>query len=122
MTVPKYSLRRRACFALAVVVGSGCVSYATHSDEAYADFQAGRFEPAIEGYAKQGSGFLPGAEAGMVALVAGDWDGALVQLGKAASAVEEYEEEALVSPESAARTVASFALNERMLEYHGEGY
>jgi hypothetical protein len=58
----------------------------------------------------------------MVALAAGDWDGALTQLGKAAAAVEEFEEEALLSPESAARTVASFALNERALEYRGEGY
>ncbi len=105
-----------------MLIAGGCLSYRTRTDRAYEDFKAGRFEPAMEAYTEQGSGFLPGAEAGMVALAAGDWEGALDQLGKAARAVAQFEDEALVSPESAARSLASFALNDRALEYRGEGF
>ncbi len=116
---------RATCAVLVIALLAGCKSYGERTRGAYDDFRAGRFEPAIEAYSKKsltGSSFLAGAEAGMVALAAGDWDAALRQLASAAEAVAEYERQALVSPEGAARSIASFALNESVLEYRGEGY
>ena len=105
-----------------------CASCATYSDrtaQALLDFEQGRFERAAEAFADDdvtGSDFLSGAEAGIVELTAGDWEGAIEQLERAAQAVEEFEAQALLSPTSAGRGVLSLAVSETALEYKGEGY
>ncbi len=69
-----------------------------------------------------GAAFLPAAEAGMVALTAGDWSAALEYFTAAAAAVEEVEEEALISPENAGDLLVSWTLNDSYGDYSGEGY
>jgi len=103
----------------------GCRSYGERTQEAFGDFQSGQFEAASAAYASPdttGSPFLAGAEGGMAALAAGDWEGALEALGEAARAVRDLEERALLSPESGAEAVASLVLNETTRVYTGEGF
>ena len=69
-----------------------------------------------------GSEFLSGAEAGTVALAAGDWDAALEHLHLAGAAVEEIEGRALASAESLGELIGSWAVNDTLRDYQGEGF
>lgn len=77
---------------------------------------------AFEDARTTGSAFLSGAEAGTVALAAGEWDQAIRHLGRAQRVVDDAERSALVSPESLGETLLSWALNESQTTYLGEGY
>ena len=124
---PHSAARPRAWvgLALAPALAASCATYNERTNHALRAFERGRFEEALVAYGEDGvtgSAFLGGAEAGTVALVAGRWGAALEHLGRAAQAVRKVEERALVSPESAGETVLSWALNDTLTEYRGEGY
>lgn len=114
--------------ALAAFVGgasTACVSYPERTQRALDDFRGGHLERSIEAFQDvdtTGSAFLSAAEAGTVALAAGNWDLALAELGRAAEHVREAEREALLSPASAAETLAGLVWNEQASEYRAEGY
>lgn len=111
--------------ALALVGLSACASYPERTAEAFAAFQGGQLERAVELYADAGhtgSEFLAGAEAGTVALAAGDWGRAILEFDRAAARVREHEDRALVSAEAAAEQLGGLLLNESQLPYVGEGY
>jgi hypothetical protein len=116
--------RLLAAAALAAL-SCACASYPDRTARALGDFQGGQLDRALEAYQDPkttGSPFLAGAEAGMVALAAGDWDGALRNLGKAAREVEAIERSALISPESLGETLLTWTLSEGAKTYQGEGY
>ncbi|MSR63002.1 MAG: hypothetical protein EXS08_11210 [Planctomycetes bacterium] len=113
----------RLTVALAIGLGTSCASYTERTSEALRDFRSGQFGPALEAYAdveEVGSSFLSGAEAGTVALTAGDWDAALRQFGLAAQAVRELEGRALTG--ELGEVLASWALNDTARAYEGEGF
>jgi hypothetical protein len=113
-----------AAAALALLVVS-CASYPDRTQHALSDFQRGQFAQARAAYQKPGttgSPFLAAAEAGMVSLAAGDWDGAIQDLGTAAKEVEATERSALISPESLGETLLTWTISESAQAYQGEGY
>jgi len=116
--------RRAACLAVCLACVA-CRSYNDKTAGALEDFRRGRFDVARDAYATgklTDSGFLAGAEAGMVALTAGDWEGALEHLGRAAGEVAEIEDRAIASPEQAGEILVSWVVNEGVKAYYGEGY
>src|SRR5258705_1815305 len=118
------SPRIAAAAALAVVAAS-CASYPDRTHGAVSDFQRGQLSRALDAFEDPkttNSAFLAGAEAGSVALAAGDWDRAIKNWTAAVSQVEEAERSALISPESLGETIASWTLNEGVTTYQGEGY
>jgi len=109
--------------ALALGLGTSCASYTERTSAALNDFRSGQFGPALHAYAdveEIGSSFLSGAEAGTVALTAGDWDAALLQFGLAAQAVSVLEDRALAG--ELGEVLASWALNDTARAYEGEGF
>jgi hypothetical protein len=114
-----------ALLVLLVQVGTSCASYTERTAGALADFQSGHFERAEREYSDEdeiGSAFLSGAEAGTVALTAGEWDKALEYFGRAVLAVRDVEGRALAGPERLGETLASWALNDTAKAYQGEGF
>lgn len=112
-------------FALACLLQAGCATYSDRTAQALADFRAGRLEQAMTAYEDPdttGSPFLRGAEAGTVALAAGDWERARSNLDRAAAEVRELEDRALAAPESLQDGLLSWALNESSRDYPGEGF
>lgn len=121
--VPRPSFARLAP-ALALCLAS-CASYTQRTARAIDHFQAGRLEQAREEFedpATTGSDFLGGAESGTVALVQGDWTGAREHLERAAAAVRELEDRALVSAADLGESLVSFVVNDTVKTYRGEGY
>lgn len=120
------ALRSRWTIAAVLApLGLACASYPARTEAALRDFQSGRLSKAREAYEAPnttGSPFLAGAEAGTVALAAGDWDRALADLGQAAAYVRDIENSALVSPESLGESLLSWAINDTFTKYEGEGY
>ena len=111
--------------AAVIALATGCASYTHRTSGALNDFQSGHFAPAIEAYSDEdriGSPFLSGAEAGTVALTAGDWDKALLYYGRAVEAVRDVESRALAGPERLGETLASWAINDTAQAYQGEGF
>jgi len=109
-----------AGFALA-----SCVSYPDRTKEAFQEFRRGDFDAAARSYADEkttGSEFLSGAEAGLAALAGGDWDGAQQHLDRAAEAVRDVEDRALVSVESLGESLVALTINESLATYEGEGF
>jgi hypothetical protein len=110
---------------LALLTVAGCRSYSRRTSEAFGHFERGDFGPAVEAFSNSkttGSEFLSGAEAGMAALAGGDWERALHELGRAAEAVKDVEERALIGPERLGESILSWTLNESFQAYRGEGY
>jgi uncharacterized protein len=110
---------------LLVGVCVSCRSYSDRTSAALADFQRGELQRALKAYEDPettGCRFLAGAEAGTVALAAGDWDAAARDLTAASDEVEEIEAKALISPESLGETLVSWTVNETFKTYEGEGY
>lgn len=129
--VPTFSARSRTRartrFAtLAIVVSSlGCASYPVRTQAALRDFERGQLSQAVDAFKDPkttGSAFLSGAEAGMVALAAGEWDLAIEFLNRAVDAVDDVERSALISPESLGETLTTLVLTESVKRYEGEGY
>jgi len=111
--------------AAALLASAGCASYNEQTADALRDFQGGHFDAALAAYAdpdEMDSAFLSGAEAGTVALTAGDWDQALVHFGRAAEAVKDIEGRALAGTERLGEALASWALNDTAQAYQGEGF
>jgi len=114
----------RSVLALGALCAFGCRSYNERTEDALRAFEDGRFgaaEKRFEGALPDGS-FLAGAERGMVALAAGNWDLAVQAFTAAVHAVEDIEREALISPENVGELLTTWAVNETLQEYHGEGY
>ncbi|TAJ16567.1 MAG: hypothetical protein EPO68_10910 [Planctomycetota bacterium] len=104
---------------------ASCASYTQRTSRAFADFQGGRFDAAAKGFADRDntdSKFLSGAEAGTVELTAGNWERAREQFDRAAAAVRDVEERALVSASGTAESLGSWMLNDTVQAYEGEGY
>ncbi len=104
---------------------SACASYNERTYVALDQFESGRFAESIVSYREADvteSRFLKGAESGLAAFVAGRWEQARTFFSQAAQEVEDIEEEALISPQSAAKTIASWTINESFTDYFGEGY
>ncbi|HUR29021.1 MAG TPA: hypothetical protein VM509_12600 [Planctomycetota bacterium] len=102
-----------------------CASYPERTAEAYSAFESGRLEDAAKMYADPettGSDFLCGAEAGSVDFAAGDWKRALEHYSDAYASVEDLEARSLVSPKSAGESLLSWAVNESVTSYQGEGF
>lgn len=120
-------IRSPHCFlALGLVLlGTGCASYTSRTQTALHDFQGGHLERSLEAYADKdevGSDFLSGAEAGTVALTAGWWEQAQRYFHRAVNASEEIEGRALLGGEGFAEFVGSWAFNDTVKEYPGEGF
>ena len=114
-----------ALLVFLVPLGTSCASYTERTSGALHDFQSGHFERAERAYSDEdeiGSAFLSGAEAGTVALTAGDWDRALEYFGRAVEAVRDVEGRALAGPERLGETLASWAINDTAKAYQGEGF
>lgn len=120
------STRSRIPAAAALVfVSVSCASYPDRTAAALGDFQRGHFASALSAYEDPkttNSPFLAGAEAGTVALAAGEWDGAIRNLSKAVAAVDRMEHSAAISPESLGEELLSWSLSEGVKPYYGEGY
>lgn len=89
------------------------------------DFQRGHLAEAMKAYGdieEVGSAFLSGAEAGTVALAAGEWELALEHLGRAALVTRELEGRALAGTERFSETILSWGLNDTARSYEGEGF
>ena len=117
-------LARCATLGLALFI-AGCVTYPQRTEGALRDFHGGHFERALIAYADPelvDSPFLSGAEAGTVALTAGDWEASLQHLHRAADATKEIERRALLSPEELGEALASWVLNDTTRAYQGEGF
>ncbi|MEQ1891482.1 MAG: hypothetical protein ABL998_02975 [Planctomycetota bacterium] len=111
--------------ALPLTGFAACATYTERTADALRDFQGGQFAAATKAYADPettDSAFLAGAEAGTVALTAGDWSAALEHYHRAAAVVEDIEGRALVGPERLGETLASWALNDTARAYQGEGF
>ena len=116
-------LGRSLLAVLAAVLAASCASYPQRAAAALDAFQRGHFEDASAEFGETtDSDFLAGAEAGTVALAAGDWEGALRHLQRAGEAVKDIEDRALVSASSLSESVASWALNDTAKPYRGEGF
>jgi hypothetical protein len=108
-----------------LILGGACASYTERTASALGDFHGGQFDEALGAYAEEGfldSEFLSGAEAGTVALTAGEWDLALLHLGRAAAAAESIESQALVDAERLGKGLAAWALTDSARDYRGEGF
>jgi len=117
--------RALSVLALAACSLASCASYASRTADALADFRRGQFASAEARYAEPdttGSAFLTGAEAGSAALAAGDFERARAHFDAAALAVREREERGLVSIENAGEALGTFALNDTLADYQGEGF
>jgi hypothetical protein len=119
-------VRLTSALPLALVpLGTSCASYPERTADALHDFQSGHFERAERTYSDEdeiGSAFLSGAEAGTVALTAGEWDRALGHFERAVEAAREVEGRALAGPERLGETIASWAINDTARAYQGEGF
>jgi hypothetical protein len=94
-------------------------------EPALRDFERGHWDQAIEAYADQdevGSAFLSGAETATVALAAGRWEDALAYYHRAVEASRDIESRALAGPERLSEALSSWALNDTMRAYEGEGF
>lgn len=119
------SARARRFGAVLALSLCACASYGHRTARAYQDFEAGRFDAAREAYADTkttGSVFLSGAEAGMAALVGGDFVAAQEHFDVAYEEVRELEERALVSATDLGESLVSFAINDSVKTYEGEGF
>lgn len=104
---------------------ASCTTYTERTQVAMGHFEAGRLEEAraeFEDADTTDSTFLGSAESGTVALVQGDWPGARGHLENAALFVREVEDRALVSATELGESLVSFAINDSVKTYEGEGY
>lgn len=111
--------------AVLLLLGVACASYPARTESALREFQTGRLSEALASYENPkttGAPFLAGAEAGTVALTAGEWDQAITNFTKAAQVVEAIERSALISPENLGESLLSWAINDTFTTYEGEGY
>ena len=106
-------------------LAAACASYPARTAEALGDFQRGHLSAAIESYADPdvvGSVFLSGAEAGTVALAAGEWELAREHFDRAAEAAADIEGRALAGSERLGEGLLSWAWNDTTQAYEGEGF
>jgi hypothetical protein len=119
-------LTQSAVIAVLPLAGlAACATYTERTADALRDFQGGQFAAALKAYADPettDSAFLAGAEAGTVALTAGDWAAALEHYHRAAAVVKDIEGRALAGPERLGEALASWALNDTARAYEGEGF
>jgi hypothetical protein len=111
--------------AICLALASACTTYPQRTAEAFGDFQRGHLQESMAAYAdpeRVGSHFLSGAEAGMAAWTAGDWEQARTHLDRAAAAAADIEERALVSAERLGESLASWVVNDTSQAYQGEGF
>lgn len=125
-TAPPVLIHRPPALLLAALLPlAACATYPQKTAKALTSFEAGRFDAALADYSDPdttGSDFLRRAEAGMVALTAGEWERAQSELQAAAGTVQDIEERALVGPEKLGEGLLAFTLNEGLAAYQGEGY
>jgi hypothetical protein len=112
----------RAAALLALV--AACRSYPERAAAALEAFESGAFERSRELFADEdlGSPFLCGAEAGTAALAGGDWQRALEHFEHATAATQEIEDRALVGAEALGEALSSWAINDTLRAYDGEGF
>ncbi|MFT4647367.1 MAG: hypothetical protein ACI9X4_000578 [Glaciecola sp.] len=116
---------KRVLLSFVATLLVSCATYVEKTSEAMGAFRNGQFDRAEELFSDEdrtGSTFLSGAEAGLVALTAGDFDSAVLHLTAAAAYSEEAENASLVDPESLVESLASWTLAEGSTDYMGEGY
>jgi uncharacterized protein len=109
---------------LVAFLGS-CASYTQKTVLPLRQFEEGDFDGATRVFSDSdvvGSPFLRGAEAGMVALAAGQWENAQHHFDAAAEAVRELEERALLGAEELGEGMAALLVSESSAAYRGEGY
>jgi hypothetical protein len=119
------ALWAQSALAIGACMLASCASYASRTADALADFRRGQFEAAEARFAAPettDSAFLAGAEAGSAALAAGEFERARVHFDAAALAVREREERGLVSVENAGEAIGTFAFNDTLADYQGEGF
>ncbi len=115
----------RASVAFVALLSASCASYTEKTAVALHSFEVGRFDDALETLSDREvveSSFLRGAECGMVALVAGDWEGAQQHFDRAAKAVNALEERAVLGPTELGESLTTLFVNESAATYPGEGY
>lgn len=131
MFAPRHTSRSRArglqlwLALLVCTLFSACETYPERISSAFRDFEGGRFEQAMGQFGDvelTGSPFLSGAEAGTVALTAGDWEEALRQFARAVAETEDLDDRALLGASNLAEGLGSFVLNDTTQAYRGEGF
>lgn len=108
-----------------MVTLSACASYPDRTRSALDDFRRGQLETSQEAFADEeftGSAFLSGAEAGTVALAAGDWDAAVAQFQAAVEAARDVEVRGALGVTNLTEGLASWAVNDTTRAYPGEGF
>jgi hypothetical protein len=111
--------------AALLALAGACRSYPQKAAAALSAFEGGDFERARALFADEeefDSPFLSGAEAGTAALANGDWPRALEHFQRAAASVQELEDRAPVGLEALGETFGSWALNDTLRNYEGEGF
>jgi hypothetical protein len=111
--------------AALLALACACRSYPDRASAALAAFESGAFERSRELFADEeelGSPFLSGAEAGTAALANGDWQRALEHFHRAADAAQEIEDRALAGADALAEGLSSWAFNDTLRAYDGEGF
>jgi hypothetical protein len=117
--------RFMSLMAPCVAMCAACASYPTRTQSALNEFERGELTQALASFENPkttGSTFLTGAEAGTVAMTAGEWDHAITNFSKSAEAVQDIERSALISPETLGESLLSWAINDTFKTYEGEGY
>jgi hypothetical protein len=125
ITIRRRRARAASAWLAAAALSAACKTYPQRTAAALASFENGAFESACSAYSDAettGSEFLRRAEAGTVALAAGEWARAQRELAAAAEEVRGIEEQALLGPEKLGESLLAFTLNEGFQPYHGEGF
>ena len=102
---------------------ASCSSYAEDTEIALGAFIRGDVDGSVRAYEEVvDSEFLRGAEAGTVLLAAGRWSEARGQFEQAQKAVDDIEQQALVSVEDLSKSMSSWFWNDTLQDYQGEGF
>jgi hypothetical protein len=108
---------------LGLLALASCATYAENTEDALGAFQRGDVDDSVSAYRDAvDSNFLRGAEAGTVLLAAGRWSEARAEFERAQRAVNDIEEQALISAEDLTEKLGSWFWNDTVQTYQGEGF
>ncbi len=108
---------------LGLLALASCATYAENTEAALGAFQRGDVDGSVNAYRDAvDSNFLRGAETGTVLLAAGRWTEARAEFERAQRAVNDIEQQALISAEDLTESLSSWFWNDTVQTYQGEGF
>ena len=121
---PALSVPLALSLVLAGTAGPSCQTYNDRVRAPVRAFENGNFERAEALFADGSvhSPFLESAEAGMSAMVGGNFEAALEHLHRAEAAARDAEDRAVLGGEALVESLLTLAINESQATYEGEGY